>query len=74
MGKNQQLIVDTLRDGGKVTFGHYNTGDLWNVNGESIRLVSWATVDGLIEKGLLKLAPRRTGMLASDCITVVACK
>lgn len=72
MGKNQQLIINTLRNGGKVTFGHYNTGDLWDANGATICRVSWRTVDGLIEKGLLTLAPRPAGTLATDSLTIVA--
>lgn len=72
MGKVQQLIIDTLQQGGKVTFGHYNTGDLWTANGDSIRHVSWATIDNLIGKGLLRIAPRAAGTLATDCMTIVS--
>ena len=72
MGKVQSLIIETVAQGGKVTFGSYNTGDLWNAQGESIRLVPWRTVDGLIEKGLLRLAPRESGTLATNALTLIS--
>jgi hypothetical protein len=72
MGKVQQLIIDTLQQGGKVSFGDSNTGLLFDFNGNKVRCVSWSVVDGMIGKNLLRIAPRVSGMVSSGCMTIVS--